>query len=104
MQHKNISRTFLDIYEYNEFDRKFALSDVTRPNKFRYMTKRKVRYKATILQRTRPYMATKDHKRPQKIIQGHIAPYKAIQGHTRPYKAIHDYTRAYKATDGNSIR
>ena len=67
----------------------------TRPNEFGSMTSRKRRYKATVLQRTRPNMATQDHKRPQKIIQGHIAPHKAMQGHKRPYKAIYEYTRGH---------
>ena len=41
----------------------------------------KRRYKATILQRTRPYMATQDQKRPQNIIQGHRVHFKGWEKH-----------------------
>ena len=55
----------------------------------------KRRFKATILQRTRPHMTmtTQDYRKPQNIIQCHIRPNKAKKGykvHRRPQEATHD--------------
>ena len=48
----------------------------------------KRRYKATILQKIKPYKATRHHTRLKNILQGHARPYKAIQGHTRQFNTI----------------
>ena len=56
----------------------------------------KRRLKATILQMTRPHMATQEHTRPQKIIQGKIWAHKATQGHTRPQTIQFDTVMCHK--------